>query len=86
MPIYEYRCSRCGFVFERLRSIGDRDEVAVCDRCGSISGRLLSAIAHGHVWAWVPHPEGCSHEPIKENDEERLETQYQKMLKATGIK
>ena len=33
MPIYDFRCTRCGHRFELLRSISGRDD-AVCPKCG----------------------------------------------------
>lgn len=35
MPIYEYRCPKCGEKFEKfVRSVGAQNEV-VCPRCGN---------------------------------------------------
>lgn len=81
MPIYEYHCHGCGHIFEALRAIRDRDNVALCPECGAFAGRILSPIAHAQVWPWVPHPAGSSHEPIREIDEERLERKYKETTK-----
>ena len=35
MPIYEYRCNRCGEVSEILVGVGLNDEVFTCKHCGS---------------------------------------------------
>lgn len=32
MPLYRYRCSKCGHEFERLRKVEDR-EVVECPKC-----------------------------------------------------
>jgi len=35
MPTYDFRCGACGHEFERRSSIAERDEKAVCPKCGS---------------------------------------------------
>jgi putative FmdB family regulatory protein len=35
MPIYSYRCRRCGHQFELLRAINEKDAVAECPDCGA---------------------------------------------------
>lgn len=43
MPIYEYRCSSCGFEKEYLQKVNDAP-VAVCPACGSEAyAKLISA-------------------------------------------
>jgi len=45
MPIYEYRCAKCGGEFEELTSLSSREAVS-CHACGSRRvARLLSAFA-----------------------------------------
>jgi putative FmdB family regulatory protein len=34
MPIYEYRCGKCGEVFERLMKINERGDSLTCPHCG----------------------------------------------------
>ena len=34
MPIYEYRCKKCGSEFEQFRRIGDNDDDLKCPKCG----------------------------------------------------
>ncbi|WP_425306916.1 FmdB family zinc ribbon protein [Caballeronia zhejiangensis] len=41
MPIYEYRCARCG-VFSSLRRLADRAAPEACPSCGQPSTRLIS--------------------------------------------
>ena len=45
MPIYEYRCTRCGRDFELVRTHQRADEPAACAECGAPSTRRISAIA-----------------------------------------
>jgi putative FmdB family regulatory protein len=44
MPIFEYRCNKCGNVYEEL-VFGDRDRKVPCPSCGSDkSEKILSVI------------------------------------------
>ncbi len=46
MPMYEYRCRRCGAKYEQLRRIADADRDLQCPYCGADEvERLLSAFA-----------------------------------------
>ena len=50
MPTYEYRCLTpskrgCRKQFELVRKVGERDEPALCPKCGSLSERQLSTPA-----------------------------------------
>jgi putative FmdB family regulatory protein len=48
MPLYEYRCERCGEIFEKLRRISEADTPAECPRCESaVARRILSTFATG---------------------------------------
>lgn len=44
MPLYEYRCERCGDVFEAMQKFSDAP-LTVHDNCGGRVERLLSAPA-----------------------------------------
>jgi putative FmdB family regulatory protein len=35
MPLYEYQCKDCGFLFDALRPIKDADQPIVCKQCES---------------------------------------------------
>jgi putative FmdB family regulatory protein len=41
MPIYEYKCPKCGHKFEQIREFSERDGVT-CPTCGKLSTRLVS--------------------------------------------
>lgn len=44
MPIYEYRCLKCGHQFEKLQSISDA-AVRKCEKCGERVTRIFNPIA-----------------------------------------
>ena len=44
MPLYEYKCCKCGHVFEKIQKFSDKPEAA-CPECGSEGERQLSAPA-----------------------------------------
>ena len=39
MPIYDYKCARCGNRFDMLRSVSARDDVK-CPKCGGDVARV----------------------------------------------
>jgi len=43
MPVYEYKCTKCGEVTDELRSMFVRDEDGVCPSCGSETHYRVSA-------------------------------------------
>ncbi len=48
MPIYEYRCEKCGRKFERLRPSQDADRIIECPFCESEDvERIFSSFATG---------------------------------------
>jgi putative FmdB family regulatory protein len=48
MPMYEYRCRKCGKSFEMLRRMQDADRDSKCPECRSEEvERLLSTFAGG---------------------------------------
>ena len=44
MPLYEYKCCKCGHVFEKIQKFSDKPEAA-CPECGSEGESQLSAPA-----------------------------------------
>jgi putative FmdB family regulatory protein len=42
MPIYEYRCTKCGNEFELKRPFSEVHAPAFCPRCGTSSEKLIS--------------------------------------------
>lgn len=45
MPIYEYRCPKCGKDFELMRPFSKADEAAPCPDCGSPGEKLISVFS-----------------------------------------
>lgn len=39
MPFYDFICSQCGKVFDRMLSIDHRNEEQVCPDCGGLAVR-----------------------------------------------
>lgn len=55
MPIYEYRCRRCGERLEALRRMGQGPEGLACPKCGGDSlEREASAFASAAASACSP--------------------------------
>jgi putative FmdB family regulatory protein len=44
MPLYEYKCKKCGHEFEELVSFAEADKVK-CNLCGGKTERLASCFA-----------------------------------------
>jgi putative FmdB family regulatory protein len=64
MPWYDYRCRRCGSVFEIRRSMNERSDGASveCSECGSAeTERVFRPIAVGVAGSSKPEaPQGAS--------------------------
>jgi putative FmdB family regulatory protein len=42
VPVYEYRCKKCGHQFERVQKFSDAP-ICHCERCGGSVAKLISA-------------------------------------------
>ncbi|MDY5932117.1 MAG: FmdB family zinc ribbon protein [Candidatus Ornithospirochaeta sp.] len=70
MPIYEYRCTRCGKRFELIKSFSDDAEHDICPDCKADANRIFSepaqVVYHGSGYYCTDHKscpgggEGCS--------------------------
>jgi putative FmdB family regulatory protein len=52
MPIYEFVCSKCGEIEDKLVSMGTYK--IACSKCGGVAGKVMSApsfILKGGGWA-----------------------------------
>ncbi len=41
MPVYAYRCRKCGELFESLRTMSSDDSEVECPECGSTNPRRV---------------------------------------------
>ena len=46
MPIYEYRCRKCGNVFEEWVKTFDSPELEPCPKCGGDAERITVSYTH----------------------------------------
>jgi putative FmdB family regulatory protein len=44
MPLYEYKCQKCGEEFEKLSKTSQADESKTCPKCGSQESERLVSI------------------------------------------
>jgi putative FmdB family regulatory protein len=70
VPIYEYRCSKCGEVFEALQKISD-EPLSKCKFCGGKVERLISQSSfqlRGSGWYLTDYArKGASSEKSSDN-------------------
>ena len=69
MPIYEYRCSKCGRVFEAIQKFSDAP-LTVDEQCGGAVERLLSTSAlqfKGSGWYVTDYAKGSGSKPKSES-------------------
>ena len=41
MPIYEFECSACNQIFERLMKVGEDNEDLTCPGCGAVNPKKV---------------------------------------------
>ena len=82
MPLYEYKCKKCGHVFEKIQKFSDKP-IKKCPECGGAVEQLVSAPAvqfKGSGWyvtdyakkgASSSSPEGGSKETPKESKDSK---------------
>lgn len=51
MPFYLYRCDACERIFDKVRTMKDRNEPAECPKCGEASPREFDPSA-GSIIMW----------------------------------
>ena len=54
MPLYEYKCERCGGTFSDLRRTAEREHPIACPDCGGSGKIIFSTFAQG------AQPDSCS--------------------------
>jgi len=45
MPLYEYKCRSCGYIFEELMSSKSTPQTMACKKCGDVSERKMSVFS-----------------------------------------
>jgi len=45
VPLYEYRCLKCGFVFEELKTSAEGSEATNCVDCGARAEKMISSFS-----------------------------------------
>lgn len=76
MPLYEYRCSKCGKVFEVMQKFSDTP-VTVHEGCGGAVERLLSAPSFqfkGSGWYVTDYAHGSGSKSDAKPDSKPAET------------
>jgi putative FmdB family regulatory protein len=48
MPIYEFECTSCKHIFERLMKVGEDQEGVTCLKCGAMNPKKLIGRASFH--------------------------------------
>ncbi len=69
MPLYEYRCQKCGATIEKIQKFSDAPLVK-CKKCGGRLERVLSAPAiqfKGSGWYVTDYARKSSATPSKSN-------------------
>jgi len=44
MPIYEYKCGDCGYVFEEYRALKEADQKAKCPKCEKTGAERVPSV------------------------------------------
>lgn len=84
MPIYEYRCDRCGKEFEAWQKFSDAP-IETCEACGGHASKMISQssfILKGSGWYVTDYgnkhsstsSSGCAKPPAKEGSSESATT------------
>jgi len=61
MPVYEYKCKKCGTVFDVFQSIGASNENLNCPSCGEPKPeRIFSTFGSGGSSITASSSAGCS--------------------------
>lgn len=68
MPIYEYRCPKCGIDFELVRPMSEMGKPTSCPECGAEAERLVSTFASKVGFYVRPSAKPAFRKPAKENN------------------
>jgi putative FmdB family regulatory protein len=76
LPLYEYRCQKCGTLIEKIQKFSDKP-LTKCGKCGGRLERVLSAPAikfKGSGWYINDYPRKSSGESSKSDGESSART------------
>ena len=83
MPIYEYRCNKCGHTFEIMQKLSD-PPITACSKCSGPTNKVISPAGlmfKGSGWYITDYSskgkasEGATEEKGKEKKEEKKGTE-----------
>lgn len=75
MPIYEYRCTKCGNLFEEWTKSFDSPEEEACPECGGKAERVVSRTTFKLVGSgWFATDYGKSGSPSADTAEKKGDT------------
>ena len=70
MPLYEYRCPKCGNDYEVIKGFSEDADHDTCPKCHADADRVFSGapevVYHGLGYYCTDHKSGCSGCPHKE--------------------
>ena len=70
MPLYEYRCPKCGNDYEVIKGFSEDADHDTCPKCHADADRVFSGapevVYHGSGYYCTDHKSGCSGCPNKE--------------------
>ena len=73
MPVYEYRCEKCGYQFERVQKMSE-PPVRHCERCRGSVAKLISPsgiMFKGTGWYVTDYSKKMKEKKIKTNGEKK---------------
>lgn len=86
MPIYEYRCEKCGKIFEKLQRFSD-EPVKVHEECGGEVEKLISQSAFqlkGSGWYVTDYAKGTATAPPAKSDGTAAESKSEAKTDSTS--
>jgi putative FmdB family regulatory protein len=83
MPLYEYRCKKCGHCFEKIRKFSDK-QLRKCPECGGVLEQLVSASSvrfKGSGWYATDYPKKGAGAPASSASEGESKSKESKETK-----
>jgi putative FmdB family regulatory protein len=67
MPLYEYRCTRCGHMQESYRKLHERLVAGTCEKCGDLAVFVISPGPKPTDHLYPRMVENFEHNPVQVN-------------------